>query len=202
MIAFLPVSAEEWTDSSTEVLNGQCNLGNIWSQIKVETSDDDIIAAATSAGNSFTADLQSEAGLVTSNQTNIGSVGAETRATIHNPVGDVAVSSAAIGNIATVTSYENYLDTYSAQDNDGDIYANTRVTVGNANGHGVEATATAIGNSYTAGHNWGYGDTVSYSSQVNSGNVTAQSKVTIGNAGKVSAIATAIGNNAHVSNGN
>ena len=196
MIAFQPAFA----DASTDVLNGQCNLGDVWSQIKVETDKDDISATATSIGNNFSADLQYEAGWVTSNQKNTGDIGSEVKATISNPVGNVSVASTSIGNNVVATNYDNYMDSYSSQENTGGVNAKTSVSVANAGGHGVSASSVAAGNSYTAGHQWGYGDTQSYSSQINSGDVSAQTYVNVNNAGNISATATAIGNNAIVTN--
>lgn len=132
-------------------LNGQLNLGEVSAKLDVVAED----AAATSGtaaaiGNSISGNLAALdlGGFDTAaGQVNTGDITAELTGKTETTVGDVAMTSAAIGNSVSYT-----IESLSAvaapvtQKNDARISATAEVAASSAEA-AVEATSAAIGNS-------------------------------------------------------
>jgi len=157
----LAVPALAQDEPNSVVINGQLNLGDVWSSLNVSANNISGGVDGTSAaiGNSFSAELGDHSH-VNNVQRTFADIASEVNANISNIDGDVNLTSAAVGNTASVHSHGNVpcpndpedcpelraeLELTNKQAVDIDPYSLLNLTasgVGNVNG-----TSAAIANS-------------------------------------------------------
>jgi len=201
----LPAFAEDDVAHSV-VINGQLNLGDVWSNLNVTATDIDGDVNGTSAaiGNSFSADLGDHS-QVNNVQRVFADIASEVNATVSNVGGDVSFTSAAVGNTASVHSHGNIpcpndpqdcpelraeLALTNKQAVDIDPFSRLNLT---ANGVGnISGTSAAIGNSLSVEMG---GPSNSISSWQGSGATTTSIvNATIDNANSVNLTSAAVAN--------
>ncbi len=200
-----PAFAEDDVAHS-DVINGQLNLGDVWSGMNVTTTDvsGDVNITSAAIANSFSADLGDHS-RVENFQRTWGTIASEVNAHVANVDGDVNVTSAAVGNTASVHSHGNIpcpndpedcpelkaeLELINRQAVNIDPYALLNLT---ANGVGnVNGTAAAIGNSLSV--EMGGPDNSITSWQGSAAETTAIVNATISGASGVNLTSAAVAN--------
>jgi hypothetical protein len=184
--------------SGAEVINGQVNLGPIWSQMNVDVAHvgGSVSANVIAVGNTVEILTMTDS-KVTNTQVNKGSVGAKLNATVNHVENDVWLSATAVCNAADVSTDPNVTDVHSIQIcKSPDPSAQVNAQVYNTGGD-VGVGATAIANQLSVDSNAASFPVDNW--QENTSGMAAIVNAGIGNiAGDVSASATAVGNSAQI----
>ncbi len=196
--AYASGSTEHHDSTGAEVVNGQVNLGNIWSQMNVDVAHvgGSVSAQVTAVGNTAEILTMTDS-KVTNTQVNKGAVGAKLNANVSNVENDVILGATAVCNAADVSTDPQVTDVNSVQIcKSPDPSAQVNAQVYNTGGS-VGIAGTAIANQLQIDSNAPsfpvHNDQENYSgmaSIVNAG---------VGNiAGDVSVTSTAVGNSAQI----
>lgn len=191
--------------ANSVVINGQLNLGDVWSSLNVTARnvDGDVDATSAAIGNSFSANLGDHSE-VDNFQRVWGVIGSEVNVDLRN-VGDVNVTSAAVGNTASIHSHGNVPcpnDPSDCPELRAELALNNRQAVEidpfsllnlTANGVGnVNGTSAAIGNSLSVDIGGPNNSITSW--QGSAAETTSIVNATINGAGSVSLTSAAVAN--------
>lgn len=197
----IPAFAWDSNDNSgsgAEVINGQVNLGPVWSQMNIDVAHvgGSVNAQVVAVGNTAEILTMTDS-KVTNTQVNKGSVGAKLNANVSNVENDVTLGATAVCNAVDVSTDPQVTDVHNIQIcKSPDPSAVVNAQVYNTGG-GVGVSATAIANQMSVDSN-----AASFpvnNDQENTSGMAAIVNAGIGNiAGDVSASATAVGNSAQI----
>jgi hypothetical protein len=156
LVALCGVATSAFAQDPSEVVNNQVQVGDVFSQgtLNVVTVEEGVTQSTSATGNSVQAYGDRTDMAVTSNQTLVGSVIAQTVVNVDSNLGaDSAISTTALGNTAdvginqaTVTGVLTQTATFS--DN---ITARTQIEGDLAQAGDITAATTAIANNATLG---------------------------------------------------
>jgi len=135
-------------NGTTQALNSQINMGDIYSNLQVKTQDAGEVAGTSAAiANSLSATTSGALSVVTG-QANSGNVNAGLNATIDDVSKSASLTAAGIGNSVslTVDGANKSLNAATGQLNTGGVGAVANVVSNKVNGK-LEVTSAAIGNS-------------------------------------------------------
>jgi len=194
-------------DVISNVVNGQLNLGNVWSEMNMTVYDveGDVTGTSAAIGNSFSANLGGDA-TVQNVQRTTGAIGSRVNATIEGIGGDVDLTSAAVGNTASINNQAvapcgEEVDCTSIDDASLNLVNNQRV--GNQDPHSslsftaggvgnVTGTSAAISNSLSV-QAWNSETNVTTSQRAD-GPTSSRLNATISDATSVALTSAAVGN--------
>ena len=105
------------SDSGAEVVNGQVNLGNVWSQMKIDvaTVDGSVSEGVTAVGNTVQI-LTMTNSQVSNSQVTKGAIGSRLDANVSGVNGDVALTSTTVCNAADISTDPNPRERLSPDD--------------------------------------------------------------------------------------
>jgi hypothetical protein len=151
LAALCGVATSAWSQDPSEVINNQVQVGDVFSQgtLNIVTVEEGVQQDTSATGNAVQAYADQADMAVTSNQTLVGSVQAQTVVNVSGNLGeDSAVSTLAIGNTAdiginqgTVTGVVTQISTFS--DN---VTARTQIEGETAQAGNLVSATTAISN--------------------------------------------------------
>ena len=182
--------------AQAEVVNGQVNLGDVWSNINTTARDvhGSFEAQATSVGNTVQIVTFADS-IVTNDQSNEASIGSSLRAKASGVGGDVELSATSVCNDAGVSTDPHLTSVKSWQwCGQGDPSAHVDANVSYAGGVGI--AATAIGNQLEVDSNASRFPVDS--TQINGGPVISSVNAQINHTGPASVTATSVGNTAQI----
>ena len=216
MILMAPVyaAASDWHDNnddndchwncgwqepgSSVVVNGQLNLGPVWSKVNTEISNvtNDVNISATAVGNTVSVITMQDTE-VDNQQQNLGEVGARIDAGVDTVEGNVVISAQSLCNGADVsTDPRTTIVSNNQHCGAADPSTTINASVTNING-GVGIQGVAVGNQFSADSNAPNFPVSNY--QQNDGGVTTDVNAVIANvANGVDVSATAVGNTAQI----
>jgi len=209
-MAAIPVCAAEsgsWSDGdegfgyhenkSAEVINGQLNLGDVWSQIdtSIKHVDGDVGSANVAVGNTAEVFTFSDTS-VENDQASWGAIGAKTNAKVRGVGGDVTFTATSLCNGLTVSTDPRVTAVNSKQVcGSADPSARVNANISHVAG-GVGIQTTAVGNQIEVDSNAAKFPVTS--SQVNHGSVISGVNARIRHVGSAAVSATAAGNTAQI----
>lgn len=193
-----PAFAGGSTDQSgADIINGQLNLGPVWSTIKtnVTNSDGDVSAASTAVGNTATIVTMADTH-VDNLQTQNGNVGSAVKANVDGVNGNTWLNSTSLCNGASISTDPNITSVNSDQACGAqDPSASVSGTVTNVAG-GVGASAMAVSNQTEIDSNASNFPVKNY--QEAAGGTNANVNLDLSNVGAASLSSTAVGNTATI----
>jgi hypothetical protein len=186
------------TPAGAEVVNGQVNLGNVWSQMNVDVSDvsGDVSAAVTAVGNTAEILTMTDS-KVTNSQVTKGAVGSKLTANVGDVHNNVALQATTVCNAADISTDPVVTQVGSKQicassDPSAAISANVHNVMGD-----VSIAGAAIANQLQVDTNADSFPVNNY--QENQSGIYTTVNASVANVGgNVAATATAVGNSAQI----
>jgi hypothetical protein len=179
------------------VINGQVNLGTVWSSVNTSMYDvhGDVGASSTAVGNNVQIVTFADS-VVTNDQSNESVIGSELNARVGGVGGNVDLSSTSVCNNAGISTDPHLTAVKSNQYcGEGDPSAHVDAAVDYVQG-GVGISANAIGNQLEVDSNANKFPVTS--SQINAGSVISNVTARINHVGAASVSSSAVGNTAQI----
>lgn len=196
----IPAFAGGSTNSQTgaQVVNGQVNLGNVWTQLNVDINNinGSVDETATAAGNAAEIFTMTDS-QVSNDQYAAGAIGSRLTTNVSSVGGDVSLGAFAVCNTADISTDPNVTAVQSSQI----CNSNDPSTVINANVHDVGGSVAiaggGVGNQLSIDSNAASFPVDSF--QSNPANIYTTVNANVANVGgNVSASASAVGNTAQI----
>lgn len=189
---------------SSQILNSQINLGEIFSEqtVNVQTATDGVTFTNVVGGNNAPGQVYDTDAAVTSDQTNQGAIYGKTEVNVGADAGAAsAVRTTTFGNSATLGVSNGTISALSVQTNKAEVSAYTQVQADRAVAADLTASTLAMGVAHGVTlNNSAAGARISQSNQANVG---AEGVATAGYvSGTAAATATTTGNNINLAGGN
>ena len=185
------------SNSGAIIINGQLNLGDVWTTIKDSVNDvqHDVQGAATAVGNTAMVVTMSNT-IVDNDQNQIGDVGAEVEMDVWNIGGDAVFSATALCNGATISTDPDVTAVNSNQNCGAmDPLASVDVHAHDVTG-GVGISTTAVANQIEIDSNADRFPVNNW--QENVSGVYSNAVADVTGAGAVAIKASAVGNTAQI----
>jgi hypothetical protein len=182
--------------AQAEIINGQVNLGNVWSTLNTSIHDvhGDVDAHAAAVGNSVQIVTFADS-IVTNDQSNDAAIGSNLHAKVGGVGGDVQLSATSVCNDADISTDPHLTSVKSWQYcGQADPSANVSANVSYAGGVGI--TANAVGNQIQVDSNATRFPV--NTTQINAGSVTSSINANVSHVGSASVSASAVGNTAQI----